>query len=161
MTKLQIINTFLTERLMAALNEIMDMVGGTVLQYEKELDSVQKDNEYLRRRLKETENLIESSGPDVSNPAPESTSQQLKWTSSFETETMPTEIYQNQNQLFRVDHVVESSGKTRGSGTCFYINKSWCTDVTVLKKMRCPNLEALFINCKPSTCHGSFPHLFW
>ncbi|XP_051571305.1 uncharacterized protein LOC127450890 isoform X6 [Myxocyprinus asiaticus] len=98
MTKLQIINTFLTERLMAALNEIMDMVGGTVLQYEKELDSVQKDNEYLRRRLKETENLIESSGPDVSNPAPESTSQQLKWTSSFETETMPTEIYQNQNQ---------------------------------------------------------------
>ncbi|XP_051571301.1 zinc finger protein 62 homolog isoform X2 [Myxocyprinus asiaticus] len=99
MTKLQIINTFLTERLMAALNEIMDMVGGTVLQYEKELDSVQKDNEYLRRRLKETENLIESSGPDVSNPAPESTSQQLKWTSSFETETMPTEIYQNQNQV--------------------------------------------------------------
>ncbi|XP_051988512.1 zinc finger protein 62 homolog [Xyrauchen texanus] len=111
MTKLQIINTFLTERLMAALNEIMDMVGGTVLQYEKELDYIQKDNEYLRRRLKETEKLVESSGimslhrkssvggPDVSNPAPESPSQQLRWTSGFETETMPTEIYQNQNQV--------------------------------------------------------------
>ncbi len=31
----------------------------------------------------------------------------------------------------------------------FYINEGWCTDVTVLKKMCCPNLEALFINCKP------------
>uniref|UniRef100_A0A672P9Z6 Zinc finger protein 32-like n=1 Tax=Sinocyclocheilus grahami TaxID=75366 RepID=A0A672P9Z6_SINGR len=60
MTKLQVINTFLTERLMATLNEIMDMIGGTVLQYEKELDSVQKDNEYLRRRLKEIEKLVES-----------------------------------------------------------------------------------------------------
>ncbi len=30
-----------------------------------------------------------------------------------------------------------------------YINEGWCTDVTVLKKMCCPNLEALFINCKP------------
>ncbi|RXN38776.1 zinc finger and BTB domain-containing 17-like protein [Labeo rohita] len=62
MTKLQVINTFLTERLMATLNEIMDMIGGTVLQYEKELDSVQKDNEYLRRRLKEIEKLVESNG---------------------------------------------------------------------------------------------------
>lgn len=62
MTKLQVINTFLTERLMATLNEIMDMIGGTVLQYEQELDSVQKDNEYLRRRLKEIEKLVESNG---------------------------------------------------------------------------------------------------
>lgn len=47
---------------MAALNEIMDMVGETVLQYETELDTLQKDNEYLRRRLKETEKLFESNG---------------------------------------------------------------------------------------------------
>ncbi len=52
-------------------------------------------------------------------------------------------------QLFRADRVTESSGKTRGGGICFYINEGWCTDVTVLKKMCCPNLEALFINCKP------------
>lgn len=62
MTKLQIINTFLTERLMAALNEIMDMVGGTVLQYETELESIQKDNEYLRRRLQEIEKQFEPNG---------------------------------------------------------------------------------------------------
>ncbi|XP_016108336.1 zinc finger protein 32-like [Sinocyclocheilus grahami] len=99
MTKLQVINTFLTERLMATLNEIMDMIGGTVLQYEKELDSVQKDNEYLRRRLKEIEKLVESNGPAISNPAPSSPPPHLKWTSSIETETMPTEIYQDQNQV--------------------------------------------------------------
>ncbi len=32
---------------------------------------------------------------------------------------------------------------------CFYINERWCTDVTVLKKMCCSDLETLFINCKP------------
>lgn len=31
----------------------------------------------------------------------------------------------------------------------YYINERWCTDVTVLKKMCCSDLEALFINCKP------------
>uniref|UniRef100_A0A9J8B3E1 C2H2-type domain-containing protein n=2 Tax=Cyprinus carpio carpio TaxID=630221 RepID=A0A9J8B3E1_CYPCA len=101
MTKLQVINTFLTERLMATLNEIMDMIGGTVLQYEQELDSVQKENDYLKKRLMEIEKIVESNGPDISNPAPSSSSppSHLKWTSSIETETMPTDIYQNQNQV--------------------------------------------------------------
>ncbi len=27
--------------------------------------------------------------------------------------------------------------------------RKWCTDVTVLKKMCCSDLEVLFINCKP------------
>ncbi len=40
-------------------------------------------------------------------------------------------------------------GKSHGGGTCFYINDRWCTDVTGLKKMCCPDLETLFINCKP------------
>ncbi|KAL0147893.1 hypothetical protein M9458_056814 [Cirrhinus mrigala] len=52
-------------------------------------------------------------------------------------------------QLIRADRITESSGKTRGGGLCFYINEGWCTDVTVLNKMCCPNLEAIFINCKP------------
>ncbi|XP_059409769.1 uncharacterized protein LOC132143507 isoform X2 [Carassius carassius] len=99
MTKLEVINTFLTERLKATLNEIMEMIGGTVLQYEKELYSVQKDNEYLRRRLKKIEKLVESNGPATSDPAPSSPPPHLKWTSSIESETMPTEIYQNQNQV--------------------------------------------------------------
>ncbi len=52
-------------------------------------------------------------------------------------------------QLIRADRDAESTGKSRGGGTCFYINERWCTDVTVLKKMCCPDLETLFINCKP------------
>ncbi len=36
-----------------------------------------------------------------------------------------------------------------GGGTCFYISKRRCTDVKVLKKMCCSDLEALFINCRP------------
>ncbi|KAK3526050.1 hypothetical protein QTP70_012885 [Hemibagrus guttatus] len=52
-------------------------------------------------------------------------------------------------QLFRADRVSESAGKSCGGGTCFYINERWCTDVTVLKKMCCPDLEAFFITCTP------------
>ncbi|KAL0147455.1 hypothetical protein M9458_057240 [Cirrhinus mrigala] len=52
-------------------------------------------------------------------------------------------------QLFRADRDAESTGKSRGGGTCFYINERWCTDLTVLKKMCCPDLDALFIDCKP------------
>ncbi len=51
--------------------------------------------------------------------------------------------------LIRADHDAESTGKSRGGRTCFYINERWCTDVTVLKKMCCYDLETLFINCKP------------
>ncbi|KAL0163409.1 hypothetical protein M9458_042805, partial [Cirrhinus mrigala] len=47
------------------------------------------------------------------------------------------------------DRDTESTGKSRGSRTCFYINERWCTDVTVLKKMCCSDLEAFFIDCKP------------
>ncbi len=52
-------------------------------------------------------------------------------------------------RLIRSDRDAESTGKSSGGGTCFYIFERWCTDVTVLKKMCCPDLEALFINCKP------------
>ncbi|KAL0173200.1 hypothetical protein M9458_033511, partial [Cirrhinus mrigala] len=52
-------------------------------------------------------------------------------------------------QLFRGDRDTELTGKSRGGGTCFYINERWCTDVTVIKKMCCSDLEALLINCKP------------
>uniref|UniRef100_A0A8C1D980 Reverse transcriptase domain-containing protein n=1 Tax=Cyprinus carpio carpio TaxID=630221 RepID=A0A8C1D980_CYPCA len=52
-------------------------------------------------------------------------------------------------QLFRADRDAESTGKSRGGGTFFYINERWCTDVTVLKKMCCSDLEVLFVNCKP------------
>ncbi len=52
-------------------------------------------------------------------------------------------------QLIRFECEAESMGKSRGSGTCFYINERWCTDVTVLKKMCRSDLETLFIKSKP------------
>ncbi len=52
-------------------------------------------------------------------------------------------------QLFRADRIAELTEKMRGGGLCFYINEGSCSDVTTLKKMCSPNLEALFINCKP------------
>ncbi len=58
-------------------------------------------------------------------------------------------LYLPNFQLIRSDRAAESTGKSRGGGTCFYINERWCTDVTVLKKMCCSDLETLFINCKP------------
>ncbi len=51
-------------------------------------------------------------------------------------------------QLFRADRDAESMGKSRRGGTWFYISERWCTDVTVLKKMHCSDLETL-INCTP------------
>ncbi len=50
-------------------------------------------------------------------------------------------------QQIKSDREAESTGKLCGGGMCFYINKRWCTDVTVLK-MCCSDLETLFINCK-------------
>ncbi len=50
-------------------------------------------------------------------------------------------------QLFRADSIAELTGKTRNFR--FNINESWCSDVTTLNNICCPNLEALFIHCKP------------
>lgn len=52
MTKLQLLHRALNERLMAAVEQIMEMVGGTVLEYEEETVRARKENELLRRRLR-------------------------------------------------------------------------------------------------------------
>ncbi len=62
---------------------------------------------------------------------------------------LPSALHLPNFQLIRSDRNAESTGKSCGGRTCFYINERGCTDVTVLKKMCCPDLETLFINCKP------------
>src|SRR4029434_208626 len=52
-------------------------------------------------------------------------------------------------QLLRSDRHTELSGMTKGGGICFYINCGWCNDVTVIQQHCSPNLEYVFINCKP------------
>ncbi|KAI1890523.1 hypothetical protein AGOR_G00154570 [Albula goreensis] len=53
MTKLQFLNAYFTERLMAAVQEIMLVVGDTLKEYQEEADQTKIENEILRRRLRE------------------------------------------------------------------------------------------------------------
>ncbi len=88
--------------------------------------------------------LLTRTNKDFSNSAA------LCFTETWLSETIPDNVLHLPGyQLFRSDRISELTGKTRGGGLCFYINEGWCSDVTTLKKMCSPNLEALFINCKP------------
>ncbi|KAL7850430.1 hypothetical protein SRHO_G00197790 [Serrasalmus rhombeus] len=68
MTKLQLLHRALNERLMAAVEQIMEMVGGTVLEYEAETIRARKENEILRRRLRWMEGEIPTDWPDDVDP---------------------------------------------------------------------------------------------
>ncbi|KAK3513823.1 hypothetical protein QTP70_028860, partial [Hemibagrus guttatus] len=88
--------------------------------------------------------LLNQTNKDFSNSAA------LCFTESWLNDTIPdSALHLPGFQLFRADRVAESAGKSRGGGTCFYINERWCTDATALKKMCCPDLEVFFITCKP------------
>ncbi len=88
--------------------------------------------------------LLSRTNKDFSNSAA------LCFTETCLNDAIPDSVLHLPNfQLIRSDRDTESTGKSRGGGTCFYINERWCTDVTVLKKMCCSDLETLFINCKP------------
>ncbi len=88
--------------------------------------------------------LLSWTNKDFSNSAA------LCFTETWLNDTIPDRVLHLPNsQLIRADREAESTGKSRGGGTCFYINERWCTDVTVLKKMYCYDLETLFVNCKP------------
>ncbi|XP_066497830.1 uncharacterized protein zgc:66474 isoform X3 [Hoplias malabaricus] len=68
MTKLQLLHRALNERLMAAVEQVMEMVGGTVLEYEAETIRARKENEVLRRRLRWMEGDIPVDWPDEADP---------------------------------------------------------------------------------------------
>ncbi len=83
------------------------------------------------------------------------------WTAPFQTALYICRISSWSEQILLWCSDAESTGKSRGGGTCFYINERWCTEVTVLKKMCCYDLETLFINCKRSIRCGSSVRSFW
>ncbi len=88
--------------------------------------------------------LLSRTNKDFSNSAA------LCFTETWLNDAIPdSALHLPSFQLIRSDRDAESTGKSRGSRTCFYINERLCTDVTVLKKMCCSDLETLFINCKP------------
>ncbi|KAJ8364367.1 hypothetical protein SKAU_G00131980 [Synaphobranchus kaupii] len=53
MTKLQILNAFMTERLMVAVQEILAVVGNTVSEYQQETARIKRENESLKWKLHE------------------------------------------------------------------------------------------------------------
>ncbi|XP_061778637.1 zinc finger protein 45-like isoform X1 [Nerophis ophidion] len=53
MTKLQFLNVFLTERLMLAAQEIYKSVEDTVLEYQEEIAIRERENDHLKRRLRD------------------------------------------------------------------------------------------------------------
>ncbi|KAJ8402606.1 hypothetical protein AAFF_G00366890 [Aldrovandia affinis] len=53
MSKLDILNAYLTERLMVAVREILVAVGETMSEYKEETAQTHRENESLRRRLRE------------------------------------------------------------------------------------------------------------
>lgn len=55
MTRLDQLNVFLSERLSAAVNEILDTVSRMVQEYEEETARIRQENEYLKEMLKVTE----------------------------------------------------------------------------------------------------------
>ncbi|MCJ8739224.1 hypothetical protein PDJAM_G00044710 [Pangasius djambal] len=54
MTKLDELNVFLSERLSAAVNEILDTVSRMMQEYEEETARIRKENDYLKEMLKLT-----------------------------------------------------------------------------------------------------------
>ncbi|KAI3359818.1 hypothetical protein L3Q82_013823, partial [Scortum barcoo] len=53
MTKLQLLNSYLTERLTAVVKEILDVVEDTVTEYREETARTRRENESLRRQLRD------------------------------------------------------------------------------------------------------------
>uniref|UniRef100_A0A3B5JUJ6 C2H2-type domain-containing protein n=1 Tax=Takifugu rubripes TaxID=31033 RepID=A0A3B5JUJ6_TAKRU len=53
MTKLQFLNVFLTERLMLAAQEIYKSVEDTILEYQEEIAIRERENDHLRRKLRD------------------------------------------------------------------------------------------------------------
>lgn len=53
MTKLQLLNAYLTERLTVVVKEILDVVEDTVSEYREETARAKRENESLRRQLRD------------------------------------------------------------------------------------------------------------
>lgn len=45
--------------------------------------------------------------------------------------------------------VAATSCKSKGSGVCIYVNKTWCTDSVIVNTHCSVNLEFLIIKCRP------------
>ncbi len=73
----------------------------------------------------------------------------LCFTETWLNDTIPDIVLHLPNFQLIEQIATQNHGKIARRRDMLYINERWCTDVTVLKKMCCSDIETLFINCKP------------
>ena len=61
---------------------------------------------------------------------------------------------------FRTDRNAEITGKSRGGGVCLYVNKRYCTSVTVRENICTPDMELLSVSLRPFYLPREFPQIF-
>lgn len=61
---------------------------------------------------------------------------------------------------FRLDRLAEVTGETQGGGVCLYVNKRYCTSVTVRERVCTPDVELLAVSLRPFYLPREFPQLF-
>ncbi|KAL4622425.1 zinc finger protein 37-like, partial [Arapaima gigas] len=102
MTKLQSLNAYVTERLMVAAREIVEVVSDTVLQFQEEVGRARRENERLRQRLQEVgfhaqailhgERRVTAETPSGCPPAlsGRGTPEAQQWSSGLKEDTEPS-----------------------------------------------------------------------
>lgn len=101
MTKLDRLNSFMTERLMAAVKEIIFTVGKTVREYEEETERVRSENERLKEMLRDSRRVADehaSIAAPVQSYQPVSPGQPGWICSQNEEPELFEEIQQDQSQ---------------------------------------------------------------
>ncbi|KAG5263238.1 hypothetical protein AALO_G00284110 [Alosa alosa] len=132
MTKLQLLNAYLTERLGEVVREILDVVEDTVSEYLEETARTRRENDSLRRQLRDAVLLAKT---DLFGPAPAdevSAVRHVEWT--------PTA-----HQDPRISPAPPGGGqRLRGEGS-----EVTAKEEPIEEPLRCPESESL-----PGRVHG-------
>lgn len=61
---------------------------------------------------------------------------------------------------YRLDRQAEVTRKSQGGGVCLYVNRCYCTSVTVRECICTPDVELLSVSLRPFYLSREFPQLF-
>ncbi|XP_035253432.1 zinc finger protein with KRAB and SCAN domains 5-like [Anguilla anguilla] len=108
MSKLDVLNAYLRERLMVAVREIITAVGETVLEFKEETARTSRENEHLRQRLRE--DGVGGSGPMSGAAHPPSPHTEQEWSSGLMDELAGNEEGRSGGEKQRCEHKNEELG---------------------------------------------------
>lgn len=60
---------------------------------------------------------------------------------------------------YRLDRQAEVTRKSQGGGVCLYVNRCYCTSVTVRERISTPDVELLSVSLRPFYLSREFPQL--